>query len=199
LNDKFRIIIEIKKSNGESIVPKSITGDLGDNIKPGNNKIIIWDLGKDGFYLNEEITFEIFGEKQSQNFSRSSIVLMSVVLPGLGQTKMTSKPYWLGGVAAYGALAGGYIFYKSSLDTYELYDSEINDPLKREDLWNHVQKKYNISNILFISAATIWISNIIWASIAPISNQPGKYARLQLEPVVDPYYRGALVSLRIDF
>jgi len=35
---KFKIRIEITKQNGESIIPKTIKGDLGGNIKPGNNK-----------------------------------------------------------------------------------------------------------------------------------------------------------------
>lgn len=198
LNDKFRISIEVKKQNGEAIVPKSISGDL-DNIKPGNNKIIVWDLEQDAIYLNEEISLEILCDKQIKYISKGSIVLMSVALPGLGQSKMTGKPWWIGGVAAYGALAGGYVFHKSCLESYELYKAEKTDPSKRAELWDQVQKKNSISNIFFISAASIWVSNLIWVSVTPNINEPRKHAGVYLRPMVVPCYKGALVSLKLDF
>ena len=200
LNDKFRISIEVKKQNGEPIVPKSISGDLGDNIKPGNNKIIVWDLEQDTIYLNnEEISLEVFCEKQIKYISKGSIVLMSVVLPGLGQSKMTGKPWWIGGVAAYGALAGGFVFHKSCLDSYEQYKAEKTNASDRAELWDQVQKQNSISNIFFISAASIWVSNLIWVSVTPNTNEPRKHAGVYLRPMAVPCYKGALVSLKLDF
>ncbi|MGD0756760.1 MAG: hypothetical protein ABR927_17050, partial [Bacteroidales bacterium] len=97
---KFRIEIKINKQNGDPISPKSITGDLGDNIKSGNNKSIIWDLGKDSVYFDENISVEIKGEKHIEALSKGSIILMSTAVPGLGQTKISGKPWWLCSVAA---------------------------------------------------------------------------------------------------
>lgn len=199
LSDKFKIKIEIKKENGEAIVPESITGDLGDNIKPGKSKTIVWDLAKDAIYLNENISVKITGEKQIATASKGSIIILSAAVPGLGQTKMNGKPWWLGGIVAYGAIAGGYIFHKSSLDTYKKYKDEITDPLERADLWNQVEKKHSISNILFISAASIWISNLVWVSVSPYKNQPSMHSGIYLRPSISPYYKGALVSLKMNF
>ena len=90
---KFNIRIEIHKQNGDPITPISITGDIGDNIKSGNNKRITWDLEKDTVYLDENISVEIIGKKHIESFSKSSLILMSTAVPGLGQTKVSGKPW----------------------------------------------------------------------------------------------------------
>ena len=198
-NDKFNITVVVNRQNGESIQPGSISGDIGDNIRTGNLRRIIWDLGKDSLFIDEEISFEFLCNKQIKYISKGSIVLMSVALPGLGQSKMTGKPWWIGGVAAYGALAGGFVFHKSCLDSYEDYKAEKTNSSVRADLWNQVQKKNSISNIFFISAASIWVSNLIWVSVTPNTNEPRKHAGVYLRPMAVPCYKGALVSLKLDF
>jgi len=90
---KFNIRIEIHKQNGDPITPISITGDIGDNIKSGYNKRITWDLEKDTVYLDENISVEIIGKKHIESFSKSSLILMSTAVPGLGQTKVSGKPW----------------------------------------------------------------------------------------------------------
>jgi hypothetical protein len=198
LSDKFRITVEINRQNGEPVQPKSITGEIGGNIKSGNNKRIIWDLEKDAIYLDEDISVELKCEKLSKPVSKGSLILMSTVLPGLGQTKMSGKPWWLVGVASYGALAGGFIFHKSYLNTYDSYKDE-KDPFVRADLQDQAQKKLNISNTLFVTAASLWVANIIWVAVTPNSNQPLKHVRVYIKPVIMPYNEGAIVSLRVDF
>jgi hypothetical protein len=195
---KFHIEIKINKGNGDPITPKSISGDLGDNIKSGNNKRIIWDLKKDTVYLDEDISVEIKGEKHIESFSKGSLILMSTAVPGLGQTKVSGKPWWLCSLAAYGTLAGGFIIYKSSLNTYNAYKAEDN-PNTRTDQYNKAQKKLNIANTLFITSATLWVANIIWVVVTPTSNLPLKHVKVYLEPVTIPKYDGAMVSLRVDF
>jgi hypothetical protein len=195
---KFNIRIEIHKQNGDPITPKSISGDLGDNIKSGNSKKIIWDLEKDTVYLDEDISVEILGNKLPESFRKGSLILMSTAIPGLGQTKVRGKPWWLCGVAAYGTLASGFIIYKSSLNTYDAYKAEDN-PNTRTDQYNKAQKKLNIANTLFIASATLWVANIIWAAVTPNSNQPLKHVKVYLEPVTIPRKEGAMLSLRVDF
>ena len=196
-SDKFHITIEIKRQNGESIEPKTITGDHGDNIKPGNTKIIIWDLGKDTISLDEDISVKIKGEKLTESFSKGSLLLRSIVFPGWGQTKMTGNPWWLAGIAAYGTLAGGFIYYQKSLSTYDLYSDATGQT--RHDLQEQYDKEYNISKALFIASASIWVANIIWAAAMPNQKQPLKHANLYIKPVTIPRHQGAMLSLRVDF
>jgi formylglycine-generating enzyme required for sulfatase activity len=47
--DSLEIIIEASNDNGKTytIIPKSLTGDVGKNITPGRGKKVVWDVGKD--------------------------------------------------------------------------------------------------------------------------------------------------------
>jgi hypothetical protein len=205
-SDKFRITVEITRQNGEIVRPKSIKGDLGENVISGNNKKITWDLEKDSIYLDEEISVELIGEKLSveptdeklkKSYSKSSLILMSTALPGLGQTKMTGKPWWIGGVAAYGTLAGGFIFYKMSRDDYDLY-LDAKTTTSRDEYFDKSTKESVISSVFFATAASIWVANIIWVAAMPDRNQTLKHAKVYIAPSTIPY-KGAMISLRVDF
>jgi hypothetical protein len=202
-NDKFLISVEIiKRQDGESIQPKSITGDIGDNIKSGNYKRIIWDLGKDAIYLDEDITVEIIGDKLDKllrSYSKGTLMFSSATLPGLGQTKITGKPWWLGGVTAYGALAGGIIFHKISLNTHDKYLLEKEDILAREKLYNKCEKEWLISTGLFATAATLWASNMIWIAVAPNKQNSDNHVNMYLKPAIFREYVGMMVSVRVNF
>ena len=48
-SDLLEVIIEASDDDGATytIIPESLTGDVGKNIAPGNGKKIVWDVGKD--------------------------------------------------------------------------------------------------------------------------------------------------------
>ena len=196
---KFQISIQIKRQNGESINPKEITGDIGENIKSGNTRRITWDMGKDSIYLDEDISVKLTGDIIAESYSKGTLMLMSTVFPGWGQTKMTGKSWWLGGVAAYGALAGGIIFYNKCYDTSVLFNDPLTPQDEKADLENKGNKEFLISRIFSVTAASIWVANIIWVAVAPNYRQPMKHAKLYIKPVTIPDYQGAMLSLRVDF
>ncbi|MCX6255323.1 MAG: hypothetical protein NTV31_12710 [Bacteroidia bacterium] len=196
--DEFYVWVEIVKKNGESIKMKALSGDVG-TIKTGINKKITWIPEKDSIFLNEEIFVEVLAEKYIKSFNKGSMMLMSTVIPGLGQTKISKgKPWWLTGVAAYGALSGGYILYKSSLKTHDSYKAE-KDIIQRADLADKYQKQVNISNALFISAASLWVANIVWVTVTPNRYKPLQHVKLSLDPSIDPNKGTTLLTLRLDF
>jgi hypothetical protein len=198
-SDRFLISIEIRRQSGEPIKAKTITGELGDNIKPGNAKIIIWDMGKDSISLDEDIYVKLIAEKRIESSGKGKLLLMSTIFPGWGQTKVTGQPWWLGGVAAYGALAGGIIFYNKCGDTADLYNDPLTPPEDKADLKDQGDKEFRISRIFSITAASIWVANIIWVAVMPNQKQPVKHANLYFEPVTTPNYQGAMLSLRVNF
>jgi len=59
----FNINPRIFKSDGTIIEVSDITGDLGNNIKCGNNKSIIWNLAGDNFRINGNVDVQIFAEQ----------------------------------------------------------------------------------------------------------------------------------------
>jgi len=198
-DNKFLISIEIKKQNGEPIKANAITGDIGKNIKPGDARKIIWDIGKDSIFLDEDIFVKLTGDKIAESYSKGKLILMSTVLPGWGQTKMTGQPWWLGGVAAYGALAGGIIFYNKCYDTSVIFNDPLTPQNEKAALEDKGNKEFLISRIFSVTAASIWVANIIWVAVAPNYRQPMKHAKLYIKPVTIPNYQGAMLSLRVDF
>jgi hypothetical protein len=197
--DQFYVWVEMEKKNGEPIRMKSLSGDVGDNIKAGTNKKIFWVPAKDSILLNEEVNVEVKAEKYTKSFNKGSVMLMSAVIPGLGQTKISKgKPWWLIGVVAYGALAGGFIANSSSLKTYDSYKIE-EDGLKRKDLYSQAQNQKNISNVLIVSGVAIWTVNIIWVALIPNEFQPLQHLKLSFDQSTFPYSRTTLLTLQFNF
>ena len=127
--------------------------------------------------------------------------MSSLILPGLGQTKISrGAPWWLAGVAAYGSLAGGFVFNSKYQDNYDAYIVET-DPVERSDLFNQSQSDKQLSRILFISAGALWAGNMIWVAAAP-----NDYKELKL-PALSIYAKPAygrrgmvtMLSLTYDF
>jgi hypothetical protein len=121
-----------------------------------------------------------------------------MVFPGWGQTKITGKPWWLGGIAAYGTLAGGFIINKNSQTEYDSYLAEDN-PDKRKNIYDKAQKKLTMANTMFISSATIWVANLIWITVSPNDSKHLKNSRVYLTPVPYNDNKGVMVSIRLDF
>ncbi len=166
-SDIFYIIIDILKEDGTAVRAKSFKGDIGQNIKPGRGKSIIWVPEDDAIFLNDTVTVEVTGERYEKSFNRASVIMKSTILPGLGQSRISNgKPWWLAGIAAYGSLAGGFVFQNNYQKNYDAYIAET-DPLDRSTLYDQSQKDKQVSNTLFISAATLWLGNLIWVAAAP--------------------------------
>jgi hypothetical protein len=196
-SDQFYVWVEVFKNNGEVISVKSLTGDIG-NIKSGKDKKITWVPAKDAVYLDEEVSVEVKAEKYIKSFNKSSVMLMSAALPGLGQTKIKGKPWWLAGAVAYGALAGGFIVHRNYLNTYDSYRIE-EDPFKRKDLFAQTQKQMNLSSALIISGAVIWATNLVWVAITPNKYKPLQNVKLSLDRSPGPYNGTTLLSFRLNF
>jgi hypothetical protein len=62
-NDKFNIWLEITDSSGADISANTLKGDIGDSIKAGTNKQIMWNLHADNIFIDNTINVEIIAEK----------------------------------------------------------------------------------------------------------------------------------------
>jgi hypothetical protein len=198
-SDQFYVWVEIEKKNGESISVKALSGDVGEMIKSGTNKHITWVPGNDSVFLDEEVFVEVKAERYIKLFNKGSAILKSTVFPGLGQTKISNgKPWWLTGVAAYGALAGGFIVHKKYLNTYDSYRIE-EDPASRSDLLDQAQNQMNLSTALIVSGAAVWAANIFWVALTPNKYQPLKNLNLSLDQSQGPLRGSTLITLRYNF
>lgn len=199
LSDQFYIWIEIKKSNGEIIKANALSGHVGANVKAGSNKKIIWSPEQDSVYLDDEVSVEVKAEKYIKSFNKGSMILKSMAFPGWGQTEISNgKPWWVAGIAVYGTLAGGFIYHKKYLDSYESYKSQ-EDPVNRADLLDQTQKYLNISTVMLYSAVSAWAVNVLWVALTPDKYQPLKNAKFSFYPATNPSDGSLLISLKLDF
>lgn len=198
-SDIFFIWVEIKNQAGTPVRARSFKGDCGDSIRSGKDKKIFWVPEEDAIYLDDTVSVELKGEKYVKSFNKGSMILLSTVMPGLGQAKISKgKPWWLAGIAAYGTLAGGFIVHSGYVKTYDKYKLEV-DPVERGDLFDKSQQQKNLSNILFISTATIWAANLIWVSAKPNKYRPLEGPKLTLNSVPFNKNRVTLLSLKVNF
>ena len=182
----YYVWVETSKSTGEKLDMKALQGDFGEKIQPGSAKRIVWLPSKDNVFLSEEVYVEVKAEKYEKSFNRTSVLLRSVVFPGLGQTKASKgKPWWLTGVVSYGLVAGGVYQYSAFQKTYNSYRTE-EDMSLRAELLNKAQKESILSNALLISGAAIWSANILWAAFQPNRYQPLKYAPVSFKTLASP-------------
>jgi len=197
-SDEFYVWVEMEKKNGEPLRIKALSGDIG-KTKSGKEKKITWTPDKDSVFLDEEVLVEVKAEKYIKSFNKGSMMLLSTVMPGLGQTKINKgKPYWLAGVAAYGAIAGGIVFHQGYVKSYDSYSSE-EDPVKRADFLDKAQSQKNLSGVLLVSGAAIWVANIFWVAATPNKYQPLKHVNLSLDQSRGPYKGTTLLSLKVNF
>lgn len=197
--DQFYVWVEMEKKNGEKINMKTLSGDVGDKISVGMNKKIFWIPEKDSVFLNEEVSVEVKAEKYTKSFNKSSMMLLSTVMPGLGQTKISKgKPWWLTGVLGYGTLAGGLIVHQTYIKTYDSYKIE-EDPVKRVGLRTKAQNQSNLSSALLVSGAALWVGNLIWVVITPNKYQPLKNVNLSMEKLPGGNKGTTLLSMYLTF
>ncbi len=57
--ERFTISLKISTPSGKITTPYTLSGDVGEQIPGGQNKLIIWNIGKDNIVINEEITLEM--------------------------------------------------------------------------------------------------------------------------------------------
>lgn len=90
--DLFYVWVEMEKKNGETVRMRSISGDVGDNIKASKNKQITWIPEKDSIFHNEVVFVEVKAEKylsseQLFNNFRIAVINNSNIKPQFGETK----------------------------------------------------------------------------------------------------------------
>ena len=185
LKDKFFVGLEIKDIDGNLLNTRALSGDIGEGITGGNNKLIIWDLNADKIFMDSDILVDIYvrplsvdepsilnnsGETELSNserntevkgFSRSSIMLQSLVLPGLGLSRVTGKPHWIRGVAGYCCIGGSIYLNRKAIATYENFRSAT-EPQDAETLFSTSTTQDMVSEVLAYAAIGIWVSDIIW-------------------------------------
>ena len=197
--DQFYTWLEIKRSDGQSVIAKNLQGDIGDKIKGGNNRKITWLPRQDSVYIDDEISIEVKAEKYSREFNKCGMLARSAIFPGWGQAKISKgKPYWIAGILFYGSIGAGYMSYKNYVDTYNAYKTE-EDPVKRLDLKKKSQDQLNLASAIIISGAGLWAVNMIWVAATPNGYHLPQHVSLTLTDPSHSGYPVAVISFKTEF
>jgi hypothetical protein len=173
-SDRFVIGVDVTGSNGVKIIPRTLTGEVGQNVRGGSKKVIRWDLASDLISMDQVLHIEIVGKKyiveketvvDGVQISRIGAIGRSLAFPGWGLSKVNpGKPHWIKGIAGFGSLAGTLILNQRAHVNYQNY-LDSGDPDERENYYNKSITQEQFSNGLAIAAAGIWVADIIWTAV----------------------------------
>ncbi|MEX0980925.1 MAG: hypothetical protein WD577_04235 [Bacteroidales bacterium] len=176
--DKFTVSVVITDSVGKDINANSFSGYIGKDVEGGAGKKIIWDFLADHSDVNEMLYFQVMADKvmpeqaakvpsnitKEQTFNRGGLIVQSILLPGMGLTRLKQKPHWIKGVLGYGAVASSVVFYNKSNDNYTNY-LNAEDPAARDNYYTASIKQESLSYALLYSAIGAWTVDFLWTLI----------------------------------
>lgn len=201
--DKFNVSVVITDSAGETINANSFSGDIGSDVHGGSDKEIIWNFQADHSAVNELLYFQILADQVLENQStdlpsgtikgrslnRGRLIFQSILIPGMGLTRLKEKPHWLKGVLGYGAAASSVVFYIKSNDTYTNY-LNAEDLVARDNYYNASIRQETISYTLLYSAIGIWTVDFLWTLIGTRDIGKGRKMGMINRMSVQPLYYG---------
>ena len=217
-SDFYRVWIEVTDSDGNKINTVSVTGDIGQEIKGGVDKRIVWNMVSDKIYIDKEINIEVKAEKSTEDvrlkekeertmnmsdISKTGMMLTSIPLPGLGQSLLKrGKPYWLIGITGYGCMAGSVVLNRMAASTYDDYKIS-EDYEERMTLYDEAIQKDKYSKYLAYSAIGIWAADLIWVIATPTkasrSHSSLKERKFEIKPWLDVHSNIPVIALTYTF
>jgi len=208
-DQQFRVWLDVNTIEGKRLIPKTLSGDIGDHISCGATKKIYWNMDADSIFMDDVIYVKVKAEvtemqvRAARGGDNGKYFLASLLFPGSGLNLKNgnNKPYWLMGIAGYGGVATTLYFNQMAKTAHDKYVQETDQTQKADYLQDYNDnKKY--MKISAISTGTIWLANLIWTLAAPDS-EPGKVSlgnkNLQLGTIVmtDAFIPG--LTLKYDF
>ena len=163
-SDLYQIRLELTDSTGGILDAHTFSGDIGGGVPGGEDRVIIWDFRADNIYVEGDLYIQIYALKERKKFSLSSLLLQSLVVPGLGLSRYTGNPHWLKGVAAYACVAGSVVLNRKAISTYEDY---LN-PGSAENAGSLLEQsgqQDQLSEILAFTALGIWVMDMAWTYV----------------------------------
>lgn len=179
-DDLFRIWLEISDEEGNKLNAVSLSGDIGENVRGGEEKEILWHFENDIESLTGGIYVQLFGTRINSNQVPENAsplenerhanaitgnLIRSVAFPGWGLVRTNpGKPHWLKGVVGYGAIASALVFNRMAVASYDHYlDSD--DITEFNDYFDQSIRQENISKISAYVAIGVWVTDLAWTLI----------------------------------
>ncbi|MBI5220103.1 MAG: hypothetical protein HY958_14340 [Bacteroidia bacterium] len=185
--DRFNILPEIYKSNGDKIPALSFEGDVK-SVSAGNQKKILWNYKKDGVELDNHVSVKLSANIQPE-IQLGKHLLKSAIYPGWGDYKLREgKHYFLYGVVGYGCMGTSAFMGLKALTSFNNYSTATTASVAN-NYYNQAISQRTAALSFVGAAAIIWAvdmifvakrANILKKSQVPI---PGNYYLQETKPV----------------
>jgi hypothetical protein len=219
-SERFTITLIVKTVTGKTYDLSSLRGDVGNNIGGGKGKRIVWDITKDKAVINDDIFVQVLatpvqaepgaqpaqqppatakqpkakasGQGEGKGYSKGAAIGLSVVVPGLGITKLRNGgAYWLIGVATYGCAITGLVLDIMCSSTYNKYKNATTAS-DRDKYFKSANSQNKTGNLLLYTAAGLWAVDLIITAVVP-SKPRNKFS---MGPTYDPLINKPMLTLR---
>jgi hypothetical protein len=167
----FFIGIKFITGDNKTIVPASIYGDIGQGIKGGDNKLIVWDIGKDqlevtgtlkaiitilssSFIRTEQSDYSQNKSKEKQ-LGGPGYAGLSMILPGTGGYFVEKNKTR----AIIFNILGAVVLTSVITQSIELSKDPTNDQTERN------------RNQAAITYAAIWVTDVAWVTYKGFKNR----------------------------
>ncbi len=174
LAPKEEVTIELKfiTENNESIIPRTMTGDVGKKIFSDGAKAILWDVVADQAVLSGNLKATVNITAARVLYSGPGNAFLSVLIPGMGgyfvdKNKARSV---LTTISSIGLIAYG-VMQKSQANKYYADYNASTNPAEMDDLFakaNGAQHTYYMTTRI---GAGIWALDIIWVTFKGFHNK----------------------------
>lgn len=200
-SEKFDISVAIITDSGNKLEAKTISGDLK-GVPAGLGKKIIWDMGKDIAYLDENIHVEIEAKQINPKVipytSKEKAMVWSTIFPGTGSTRLGQNgAHLLKGIAAYALISLSVKFNKDAVNAYDSYKLATT-ATERNDFLNQTQSKQNLSHLMIYGAVTVWVADYLNILFMKNKTDRGK-SKVSFQPVINPDNRKPNLALVWSF
>jgi hypothetical protein len=171
---KEEMTIELKfiTENNETIIPKTVTGDIGTKIFDDGKKAILWDIVTDSPVLAGNLKATVTITSSRVIFSGPGNAFLSVLIPGLGgyfvdenKTRAVFTTVSSIGLIAYG------VFQKSQADKYYADYLASSTPSEMDDLYTKANSAQHTAFIAASAGIGIWALDVVWVTFKGFHNK----------------------------
>lgn len=173
---------------------KKVDGDIGKELLAYPNRLVIWN------YIEEDPNFDGLNvqfkmkAKPTRLWGGPRNALYSVLVPGLGNTKVKEARWWRWGLTTFTtyALIGGSVALKNqSNKNYTLYQNG-QTILEAQNLYSKANRQNTLATLLAFSAAALWATDIILVIIQGKKNMKERRRLLESEKNLRIKYQSRL-------
>lgn len=208
----FRVWVEARRVAGEDLPIRHVSGDVGENIRGGKNKRIVWHITDDMQELDAMVNVVVKAEMTAGEFAPKVVyndigypkaLLFSAACPGLGNTMIRQKkPYWLVGIVGYSCLTSALVLNRKAITNYDQY-LESDDIYERANLYDDWNRQRKMAKFMGYTAAAIWLADLAWTGInaQKARKQSREFRSLswKIVPDFDFYSQTPGISLQLRF